>query len=148
MADEKRPPQQRRRRPPTVINLEATEVDPAAPEARATPATESSAAEPTQPAAPKPEQSAASKSEDAFIPPPPERPSSTARGQGPSDPPRSAASRRPIAWLPEELSSALVSNAVAGFVGGLLVFALIWLTGALPGPRVAAVDLSPRLTAI
>src|SRR5262249_31559926 len=63
------------------------------------------------------------------------------------DPPRPAA-RRPIAWLPDELSSALLSNAVAAFVGGLLVFALIWLTGALSGPRVAAVDLSPRLAAI
>jgi hypothetical protein len=95
---------------------------------------------------------AASKPDDVFLPPPPERPSSAAGGRGaskppPSDPPRNAA-RRPTAWLPEELNTALIGNAVAAVVGGLLVFGLIWWTGALSGPRQAAVDLSPRLAAI
>jgi hypothetical protein len=150
MASEKRPPQQRRRRPPAVINLEATEVDPAAAEQRAAPAAEPPGAAPAQPAPPKSE---APKSEDVFIPPPPERPASAPRGEGPSqpppsDPPRGGPARRPIAWLPDGLSSATVGHAVSAIVGGLLVFALIWLTGALSGPREAAVDLRPRLTTI
>jgi hypothetical protein len=148
MASDKRPPQQRRRRPPTVLNLEATEV--AASEPRVTPAAEQPAAASAQPEPPKTEPS---KPEDVFIPPPPERPASAAHGRDPlqpppSDPPRGGAARRPIAWLPDELSSAHVGGAVAGVVGGLLVFALIFLTGALSGPRQAAVDLSPRLAAI
>src|SRR5262245_18737792 len=154
MASEKRPPQQRRRRPPTVINLEATEVDPAASAARAAPiepqAAEPPVAESAQPSASKPQ--TASKTEDVFIPPPAERPSPAAGGRGPSEPPPSdpptGPVRRPIAWLPNSLSAALIGNGVAAVVGGLLVFALIWLTGALSRPRDAAVDLSPRLAAI
>jgi hypothetical protein len=144
MANEKRPPQQRRRRPPTVIDVQATEVVSGASEPRAAPAAEPPAAEPAQPAVSKPE--------DVFMPPPPERPSTAAGGRGPSEPPPSdpprGATRRPIAWLPDELSTALVGNAVAAVVGGLLVFGLVWWTGALSGPRQTAVDLSPRLAAI
>ena len=147
MASDKRPPQQRRRRPPTVINLEATEVGsgPVAPEPRVEAAAEPPAAEPVQPEpSPKPD--------DVFIPPPPERPSAAAQERGRSEPPRSdlphaGAARRPIAWLPDGLSSA-VRSGIAAVAGGLLVFVLIWLTGALSRPREAAVDLSPRLAAI
>ena len=148
MASDKRPPQQRRRRPPTVINLEATEVGsgPVAPEPRVEAAAEPPAAERLQP-------EPSSKPEDVFIPPPPERPSAAAQERGRSEPPRSdpphaGAARRPIAWLPDGLSSAPVSSGIAAVAGGLLVFVLIWLTGALSRPREAAVDLSPRLAAI
>jgi len=41
-----------------------------------------------------------------------------------------------------------VSSGIAAVAGGLLVFVLIWLTGALSRPREAGVDLSPRLAAI
>jgi hypothetical protein len=148
MASEKRPPQQRRRRPPTVINLEATEVGSGAvaPESSVEAAAEPPAAERLQPEpSPKPE--------DVFIPPPPERPSAAAQERGRpepprSDPPHAGAARRPIAWLRDGLSSAPVGSGIAAVAGGLLVFVLIWLTGAFSRPREVAVDLSPRLAAI
>jgi hypothetical protein len=37
---------------------------------------------------------------------------------------------------------------LAGVIGGLLVFLLLWLFGALSGGRDASADLSPRLAAI
>ena len=46
------------------------------------------------------------------------------------------------------MSSAPVGSGIAAVAGGLLVFVLIWLTGALSRPREAGVDLSPRLAAI
>jgi len=144
MANEKGPPSssKRRRRPPTVINLEATEV-----EAGADANPLRAAAQAEQPAAP------AMPADDAAV----ERPASESpqsepppweRQGGSSTSAGSSSNHRSFAWLPEELSWTQVSAGVAGAAGGLLVFVLLWLIGAFQGGRKASVDLNPRLASI
>ena len=50
--------------------------------------------------------------------------------------------------MPEALPWAQASAGFAGVIGGLLVFLLLWLFGALSGGRDAPADLSSRLAAI
>jgi hypothetical protein len=130
MASEKDPPSgnKRRRRPPTVINLEATEVDAGA--GMNAPRTGESAP-------------AAAAAANQPSPPPP--------GEIRDDPPSGAgasSTNRMFAWLPEELSWTQVSAGVAGAAGGLLVFFLLWLIGAFQSGREASADLTPRLASI
>ena len=64
----------------------------------------------------------------------------------PEDPPPER--RPPFAFIPEALPWAQASAGFAGVIGGLLVFLLFWLFGALSGGRDAPADLSSRLAAI
>jgi hypothetical protein len=146
MADEKGPPpgSQRRRRPPTVINLEATEVE--AGPAAAAPRTDAPAVDEAL-SSPPPEHPARVAAEPPSRPPPrkpppPEPPGGPASGATPSSGPRM------FAWLPEELSWAQASAGIAAAAGGALVFVLLWLVGAFSGGRDASVDMNPRLAAI
>lgn len=146
MASEQGPPpgSQRRRRPPTVINLEATEVE--AGPATAAPHTDAPAADEAL-ASPPPEHPVRAVAEppsqpSSRRPPPPEPPGGPSSGAKPSP------GRRVFAWLPEELSWAQASAAIAGAAGGLLVFLLLWSVGAFSGGRDSSVDMSPRLASI
>jgi hypothetical protein len=150
MSNEKRPPNfqgSRRRRPPTVIDLPATEVpsDAAAPEPGAQ--VEASAPPPSDPppqpgetSVPPPVTPQQAAFDNGSEPPPPESP-----GSDPEPPP---GRRPPFAFLPEALPWAQASAGFAGVIGGLLVFLLLWLFGALPGGHDSSADLSPRLAAI
>lgn len=129
----------RRKRPPTVLDLEATDVTPAteaaAPEtapAPGTPAPASDASPETaaEPAAPSPEQSAEQ----------PERPHEQA--EPPPGPPPSAGR------MPEGMAWTQIGAGIAGATGGLLLFLLLWLGGALPGIRDTSADIGPQLAAI
>jgi hypothetical protein len=157
MASGKRPSSNgpRRRRPPTVIDLQATEVE-SAPAAAEPPAPE------IQPRAVKAEPPPTP--ETPFIPPSPEQPyAAAASARGPSGPPPRDPPREPprdpppsgrgsISWLPEDLSWSQASGAMAGAAGGFLLFLLLWLFGAFPGggrePTAQPVDWSPRFAAI
>jgi len=152
MANEKAPPpgSQRRRRPPTVINLEATEVE-AGPAAAAT-RTDAPAEQQPAPAPPA--------GDAAFIPPTPEHPAQVAAEPPPSQPPppeppgvppsggEPSPGPRVFAWLPEELSWSQAGAGIAGAAGALLAFLLLWLVGAFSSGRDPSVDLNPRLAAI
>ena len=159
MASGKRPPpgNQRRRRPPTVINLEATEVEsgPVTAEPQSDAPVEQPKSQPQADAsAEQPQSDSMPRPEDAFIPPPPERPFQTASEQRASEPPREpssgANSGRSFAWLPEELSWSQASAGIAGAAGALMVLLLLWLPGVLSGGRDQSADLNlnPRLAAI
>src|SRR3954447_17401207 len=99
------PPGSRRKRPPTVLDLEATEVEAAPATADAPPVSppeipaespaEQKAAE-TPPHEPEPERSAAGQTEPAFAP------------------------RTNAGWLPEGFSWSHVGAGIAGAIGGLL----------------------------
>ena len=114
----------RRRRPPTVIDLPATEIP-----------QDAAAAPPSEPP-PLPQE-----------PPdePPQRPPHEPPGAERDPPPER---RPPFAFVPDDMSWAHASFALAGTAGGLLVFLLLWLFGAFPASHPASPDLSPRLAAI
>jgi hypothetical protein len=124
----------RRKRPPTVLDLEATDVTPetAAPEP---PPAEAPAAAADAPPAPPPETAAPGASAEPPLPPPP-------RSEEPPGP------RTSWGWLPEGASWIHVGAGIAGAVGGLGVFLLLWLGGALPGVRDTSADVGPQLAAI
>jgi hypothetical protein len=175
MASEKRPPGDgpRRRRPPTVIDLQATEVQPppgvteppaqeTQPVQEVTPKEEAPPAYDTQPfqdAKPEPPPMP----EAPAIPPAPEQTEpavAAAASTPPPPPPHEPASRQakadatppgaqPIHWLPQSLSWHQAGAAAAGAAGGFLLFLLLWLFGGLGGgTREQTADLSPRLAAI
>jgi len=121
--DPRSPPDGRRKRPPTVLDLEATDVTPAA-----EPGTEG--APPAEAAA---DPSAGPSPSENFVPPPPPEPPH----------PRTSAG-----WFPEGMAWTHVGAGVAGATGGLLVFLLLWFGGALPSVREPAADLAPQLATI
>jgi hypothetical protein len=142
MTDENRSPpggpDGRRKRPPTVLDLEATDVTPAA--AASEPPTDAVAAADAPPV-PPPDVAAAPASEAEPTPSEPSEPEpSAAAGSRDDNPPKS--------WVPEGWSWTHIGAGVAGATGGLLVFLLLWLGGALPGVRDASPDVTPQLAAI
>lgn len=171
MASTKRPPSDppggRRRRPPTVINLEATEVSPSSTESppkAENPKTENPETENPGTDDPAPQQQAAeasappqTKSEDV----PPEQvafespPAEPAVESKPPEPPQPAAEQASPPSNPPRQSWLPVMAGLSGLGGGLVLFVLLWVSGALStgqqassSQQASAPDLSPRLGAI
>lgn len=127
------PPGSRRKRPPTVLDLKATEV-------------EASPAAADAPPAPPPEIPAEPSAEQKAAETPPHEPELERPAAEPTEP--SFAPRANAGWLPEGFSWSHVGAGIAGAVGGLLVFLLLWLGGALSGVRDSSTDAGPQLAEI
>ncbi|AMN38635.1 COG4223 family protein [Rhodoplanes sp. Z2-YC6860] len=165
MSSTKRPPSDPpggRRRPPPVINLEATEVSVSSSESPPktndhpnpdNPAPQQQAADLSGLSEAKPD--AAPPEQVAFEPPSaeaavesrPQEPQQPAAGESPAAPP-------PPNDPPRQWSLPIVAG-LSGLGGGLVLFVLLWLSGALSigqltssPPQAASPDLDPRLGAI
>jgi hypothetical protein len=122
--------------------------DPVPPEAGASPPSD---APPFNPTSFDPNPTVLPSADKAAGQPPadPEPPRSEPPPAGPPPPEEPPPGRRPpFAFMPEALPWAQASAGFAGVIGGLLVFLLLWLFGALSGGRDASADLSPRLATI
>jgi hypothetical protein len=80
---------------------------------------------------------------------PSETPTDPARStNAETEPSEPRSKRRPLAFLPEELSWSHASAGIAGAAGALLAVLLLWLIGAFSNARTLSNDLGPRLASL
>ena len=133
----------RRKRPVPTIDLTATEI---APQAARPAATARAAPGPAEPAAGiRAVESPRGPAAD-FDPRP-----DTMQGEMPRDPPHApprAAPPKQAAWIPEDLPWGHISAGIAGGIGVMAIFALLWLVGAFTPRDSGSAALAARLAAI